>query len=85
MDALLPKNQEEFNLYFFNKLNEMDKSNETLHGDVRVSIANHVALKERVSDIEDDAKSAKKWENGKFLATYVLQGLVFLIRGKHGV
>jgi hypothetical protein len=85
MDAPLPKNQEEMNLWLFKKLNDMELSNETLHGDVRVSIANHDALKQRVGNIESDAKSAKNWENGKFLATYVLQGLIFLIRGKHGV
>lgn len=87
MDATLPKSQEEFNLYFFNKLNEMDKSNETLHGDVRVSIANHNNLKERVDNIEDDARSATRWENGKFIVMGLLQTALIWVKhtATHGV
>jgi hypothetical protein len=76
MDAVLPKTQEEFNLYFFTKLNEMDKSNETLHGDVRVAIANHNALEKRVGSVEDDAKEARKWENIKFAGAGFVQGVI---------
>jgi hypothetical protein len=30
-----------------------------------------------------DAKSAKNWENGKFLVTYAIQGLAMLLFGRH--
>jgi hypothetical protein len=77
----IPRTPEEFQLWMVEKVGEIQTSQETIHGDIRVAISNHEALKDRVVKIEDAAKSAKNWENGKFLVTYLIQGLIMIFRG----
>jgi hypothetical protein len=79
----IPQTEEEFRLWMVEKVGEIQQGQATIAGDIKTSIANHNALKDRVTNIETDAKSAKNWENGKFLVTYVVQGLLMFFR-RHG-
>lgn len=79
----IPQTEEQFRLWMVEKVGEMQASQQTIVGNLNTTLAKHDALKERVISIEDDAKTAKNWENGKFLVTYAFQGLMFLFR-RHG-
>jgi hypothetical protein len=80
----IPQTEEQFRLWMVEKVGEIQTGQETLAGDVKTAIARHDALKEQVDDLKDDAKTAKNWENGKFLVTYAFQGLMFLFGRHHG-
>jgi hypothetical protein len=80
----IPQTEEQFRLWMVEKVGEIQTSQQTIVGDLKTSIANHNALKEQVDDLKDDAKTAKNWENGKFLVTYAFQGLMFLFGRHHG-
>ena len=83
-----PLTPDGMNRWLFKKLTEIELKNETLHGDVRVAIANHEALEKRVTDVEVDAKDARKWENIKFAGTGFVQAAVIWFKhtaGLHGV
>lgn len=79
----IPQTEEQFRLWMVEKVGEIQTGQETLAGDVKTAIAKHDALKEQVNDLKDDAKTAKNWENGKFLVTYAVQGFLMFIR-RHG-
>lgn len=81
----IPQTEEQFRLWMVTKVGEIQQGQATIAGHIETAIANHDALKERVVSIEDDSKSAKNWENGKFLVTYAIQGLMFLFGRRHGV
>ena len=70
----LPSTPEEFQIWMVQKVGEIHTDVATVKGDVKVAIANHDALKSRVTNIERDARVAKYWENGKMLAMLVLNG-----------
>lgn len=72
----LPKTSEEFQLWMVEKVGEIHTSQATLLGEVRVASAQHEALKDRVTNIEATARTAKHWENGKFLATFFVHGIL---------
>jgi hypothetical protein len=80
----IPQTEEQFRLWMVEKVGEIQTGQETLAGDVKTAIAKHDALKEQVNDLKDDAKTAKNWENGKFLVTYAVQGLLMLLGRRHG-
>jgi hypothetical protein len=80
----IPQTEEQFRLWLVEKVGEIQTSQQTIVGDLKTSIANHNALKEQVDDLKDDAKTAKNWENGKFLVTYAVQGLLMLLGRRHG-
>jgi hypothetical protein len=48
--------------------------------EVIVNDAEHKALVARVNEIVSNAKSAKNWENGKILASFVVQSLLHVTR-----
>jgi len=58
------------------KVGEIHTTQAQLSGDVRVAIAQHESLKAQVEDIKRDQRMAKHWENGKFLATFLVHGLL---------
>ena len=80
----IPQNEEQFRLWMVQKVGEIQTSQETIVGDLKTAIANHNALKDQVDDIKSDAKTAKNWENGKFLVTYAIQGFLMLFGRHHG-
>jgi hypothetical protein len=82
MDSI-PQTEEQFRLWMVEKVGEIQTSQQTIVGDLKTAIAHHDALKDQVDDMKADAKSAKNWENGKFLVTYAIQGLAMLLFGRH--
>jgi len=83
MDGI-PQNEEQFRLWMVEKVGEIQTGQQTIAGDLKTSIAKHDALKEQVDEIKGDAKTAKNWENGKFLVTYAVQGFMLLLGRHHG-
>ena len=76
----LPKTQEEFQLWMVEKVGEIHTKQAEILGEVKVTTANHDALKSRVDGIVVDARSAKHWENGKFLVTFAIQSAMHLFK-----
>jgi hypothetical protein len=80
----IPQTEEQFRLWMVDQIGAIRQGQATIAGHIETAIANHDALKEQVDDLKDDAKTAKNWENGKFLVTYAFQGLMFLFGRHHG-
>lgn len=80
----IPQTEEQFRLWMVEQVGEIKTGQQAIAGDIKAAIANHDALKEQVDDLKSDAKSAKNWENGKFLVTYAVQGLMLLFGRHHG-
>jgi hypothetical protein len=59
---------EGFRNFMIEKIGEIHTSSAAMEGNLKVAMAQHTALKDRVITIEGAARSAGHWENGKFVA-----------------
>lgn len=57
------------------RIGDIHESTARLEGKVDTNNAHHDALKYRIDKVEESAKSAKNWENGKILLLLAVQGL----------
>lgn len=78
----VPSTDEEFKLWMVQKVGATHTMLADVAGDLKVRESEHNALKERVVSIESDQKSAKRWENGKFLVSMALTGLLKIFSHK---
>ncbi len=76
MSGTIPQTPEDFQFWMVERVGEIQTSQATILGRIDTAIANHEALVDRVSNLEGNAKDARKWENIKFTAAGLVQGAV---------
>jgi hypothetical protein len=87
MSGSIPQTPEEFQFWMVEKVGEIQASQATALGKLETATANYSSLEKRVSSVEDDARSATRWENGKFIAMGALQTILIWFKhtaGLHG-
>lgn len=72
-ESQFPRTAEEFRIWMVQKVGEIHTSQAAMAGDLRVAVAEHGSLRERVTAMEKENQTAKYWENGKILGLLLIQ------------